>query len=111
MVLDINVMHIFVGLNEDEITQRIAEAVIHEYCENFLRQSHRFSVIAELLVAPEWDVVHVPARIMRQLATASHTFLFGLMDSTDDTIFHLMCASVVGKGHGEDQHCEDFCAR
>lgn len=55
------------GLSEEETSQRIAEALVHEYCENVLRNSHRIAVVSELLVSPEWGVVHVPARIMSQL--------------------------------------------
>lgn len=55
------------GLSEEETSQRIAEALVHEYCENVLRNSHRIAVVAELLVSPEWGVVQVPARVMSQL--------------------------------------------
>lgn len=61
------VVDIFVGLNEEESSQRIAEALVHEYYENFLGNSHGIAVVSELLVSPEWGVVHVPARIMSQL--------------------------------------------
>lgn len=48
---------------------------MHEYYENFLGNSHRIAVVSELLVAPEWGVVHVPARIMSQLG------MFGIPSS------------------------------
>lgn len=105
------ILDIFVGLSEEEASLRIAEALVHEYCENFLRNSHCISVVSELLVAPEWGLVHVPARVMSQLSTsasltnnhanrikgsASRTFLLRVADGTDDKIFELMCACVYG---------------
>ncbi len=84
----------FVGLSEEEASLRLAEALVHEYCENFLRNSHRFSVVSELLVSPEWGVVHVPARVMRQLCMIATIFYLNeLILSFSHCIPYLLTAS------------------
>lgn len=75
------------ALNEFEPAQRIAEALIHEFAEQYLGMSHSRAVISELLVTPgDGTNVYVPTRIRRQIAAASRTKLLQLTDQTEDVV-------------------------
>lgn len=81
------VLQVYVALSQFQSAQRLAEALIHEFTEQYLGLSHRRAVISELLVTPgDGSSITVPARIVRQIGASSRTKLLQITDQTENVV-------------------------
>ena len=69
---------------------RIAEAIVHEFCEVGLGLTHSDAVLAELLVSSR-EELELPHRIRHQLETSSSRELYDIINRRDEELVRHLC--------------------
>jgi hypothetical protein len=72
---------------------RIAEAIIHEYCETKMLFPHSRAVLSELLVSSKLEL-KLPTRIKCQLQQSSRLELFQIVTHRDNELVRHLCLDI-----------------
>jgi hypothetical protein len=73
--------------------ERIAEAIVHEFCESSIGLSHGDAVLAELLISSK-ERPELPRRMKHQLEASSIDELYQILNHRDEELMRHLCFNI-----------------